>query len=177
MVAFDIGSGMFLKPVIGLTGITSFIRIDMILPLTIIFFTRKWVNKFGTIILYEFLWALAASFVMPMTFNTPGIIKLIPAIIFALVFEILFYIFPSKNDFNLWIAAILGSIINRFSLIGVKILLGFPFMNIIKYSFLIQTVTIIFIAAFSVILTQKLYNKFNKKQFALLYREMKISKQ
>ncbi len=176
MVAFDIGAGMFLKPLLGLTGITAFIRIDMILPLTIIFFTRKWVGKFGTILVYEFLWALAASFVMPMSFDTPGILKMLPAFVFATTFEVLFYYLPQKNNLNLFGAAVLGSVINQFSLIGVKILLGFPFINIVKISFIVQTVTIIFIAVFSVILTNILYKKFNRKQFSLLYREMQITK-
>jgi len=176
MVAFDIGVGMFLKPLLGLTGITAFIRIDMILPLTIIFFTRKWVGKFGTILVYEFLWALSASFVMPMSFDTPGILKMLPAFVFAFTFELLYYYLPKKMNINLWGAAILGSLINQFSLIGVKILLGFPFINIIKISFIIQTITILFIAMFSVLLTNILYKKFNKKQFSLLYREMQITK-
>jgi len=176
MVAFDIGVGMFLKPLLGLTGLTAFIRIDMILPLTIIFFTRKWINKFGTIFVYEFLWALAASFVMPMSFDTPGILKLLPAFVFAFVFELLYYYLPKKMNFNIWGAAILGSLINQFSLIGVKLALGFPFLNIIKFSFIIQTATLVFIASFAVFLSNKLDKKFNRKEFSLLYRNIQIDK-
>ena len=176
MVAFDIGVGMFLKPLLGLTGITAFIRIDMILPLTIIFFTRKWIGKVGTIFVYEFLWALAASFVMPMSFDTPGILKLLPAFIFALVFELLYYYLPKKMNINIWGAALLGSVINQFSLIGIKILLGFPFLNIVKISFIIQTITIFFVAVFAVILSNILDKKFNRKQFSLLYRDIQLNK-
>jgi hypothetical protein len=146
MVAFDIAMGMFLKPLLGLTGITAFIRIDMILPLAIIFFTRRWVNKFGTIIVYELLWAIAASFVMPMSFDTPGLLKLLAAFVFSLTFELLYYFLPKKHNINIWVSAILGSILNKVVLLGIKIMLGFPFMNIVKYSFFIQLGTMVFIA-------------------------------
>ena len=176
MVAFDIGSGMFLKPLLGLTGITSFIRLDMILPLTIIFFTRRWVGKFGTIIFYEFLWALVASFVMPTSFDTPGILKILPAFIFAIVFELLYFYLPKKNNFNIYATAIISSVLNKFLLMGVKVILGYPLKNIVIFSFWVQSVTIIFVSIFSIYLSDILYEKFNKKHFSLLYREMDITK-
>jgi len=176
MVAIDIGSGIFMKPLLGALGVTAFIRIDMILPLTIIFFTRKKIGKFGTIILYEFLWAFSASFVMPMSFDTPGILKLLPAFIFAITFEVLFYYLPKKYNINMWGAAIIGVIINQFTLLGVKILLGLPFLNIVKVSFAVQSVSIIGVALFSVYMALLLLRRFSSEKFNLLFRNIDFQK-
>ena len=176
MVAIDIATGMFSKPIFGALGITAFVRVDMILPLTIIFFTGDRIGKFGTIILYEFLWAVAASFVMPMSFDTPGMLKLLPAFIFALTFEILFYYLPKRYNINLWGAAIIGVLIHQFTLLGVKLLLGLPFLNIVKVSFIIQSISIIGIAIFSVLITIFLIKHLSNEKFNLLFRSIDFQK-
>lgn len=172
MVAIDISHGIFLKPVMNSTGITNFIKIDMIIPLAIMFLTRKMIDKFGTLIIYEVLWCIASSFIIPFTFDTPGLLKLIPALLFGIVFELLYSFTPKTKSINLWISVIAGNFINKFILLGFKLIMGIPFINIIKAFFMVQLFTSIIVSIIAGFMTLLIYKKLNLNKSNSIYRKL-----
>ncbi|MBN2694322.1 hypothetical protein JXR93_06635, partial [bacterium] len=174
VVAIDLASGVVLKPITSFIGISSIIKIEMIIPFALIFYVRNSIPKFGAIIIYELLWGLGASFLIPMSFKTPGLLKLIPAFMFALTFEILFFALPKRKSLYLWGSAIIGTLLNHVFMGGFKYLMGFPFTSLYKTVFLTQMATYSIVAILALLLSFSLEKKFSRDKLLRRFRTIEL---
>ncbi len=174
IVAIDLASGVVLKPISSLIGVSSIIKIEMIVPFALIFYVRNSIPKFGAIIIYELLWALGASFLIPMSFKAPGLLKVIPALLFALTFELMFFLLPKRKSIYLWVSAIVGVLLNHIFMGGFKYLMGFPFTSLYQKIFLTQMATYLVVAILALFLSFSLEKRFSKDKLLKKFRTIEI---
>ena len=153
MIGLDFAFGLIVRPFLNPTGILEFVRIDMIVPLMMMFTTRLVVDKFGTLILYELIWGILAVAAMPASFGIPGFFKLIPALTYGIILDTCMQIFKDKNYIRLLIAGILGGFVNQCALLGIKLLFGMPLSSFVKILFGVNLFTIFIINIIAIHLT------------------------
>jgi len=141
MIGLDFAYGLVVGPILTATGILEIIRIDMIIPIMMMLFTRLVVDKFGTLIIYEFVWVILAIMAKPSSFALPGFLKIIPALAYGLILDSCMQIFRSNLYGRLIAAGIAGGIVNQFILVGIRILFGMPWSNAVKIILGINIVT------------------------------------
>ena len=88
MIGLDYAYGMVVGPILSATGVLEVVRIDMIVPVMMMLVTRLVVDKFGTLIIYEFVWGLLAILTKPTSFGgIPAFMKLVPAVAYGLILD------------------------------------------------------------------------------------------
>ena len=158
MVAADIGIGFIVKPVLGTVGIDQVIRLDLILPTAFHILARLLIDRFGTVLLYEFIWGVIAMLTMPASYaSLPGPAKLIPALINGLVLDSLLQLFKSKPVLRVTLAAVVGGCVSMAALMVVRVTFGFPWSRVVKILLGIQMGTGILVYAAGAILGLKIW--------------------
>ena len=156
MVAADIGIGFIVKPVLGAIGIDQVIRLDLLLPMAFHILARMLIDRFGTVVLYEFIWGVIAMLTMPTSYaSLPGPAKLIPALINGLVLDSLLQLFRNKPALRVTVAAVLGGCISMAALMTVRVAFGFPWSKVVKILLGVQMGTGILVYAAGAILGYK----------------------
>ena len=141
MIGLDFAYGLVVGPILTATGILEFIRLDMIIPVMMMLVTRLVVDKFGTLIIYEFVWVILAILAKPASFGLPGFLKLFPALAYGLILDSCMQLFKSKPYLRLFIAGIAGGTINQFSLLGIRMLFGMPWSRAVQLLMGVNLVT------------------------------------
>ncbi len=133
MVAADVGMGFIVKPLLGITGLDQVIRLDLILPTAFMILTRLMIGRFGTVLLYELIWGVIATLVMPTSFgNLPGPVKLVPALVNGLILDSLLELFKNRPVVRVAIAAVVGGAAGTASLMLIRVAFGFPWSKVVK---------------------------------------------
>jgi len=154
MIGLDFAYGMVVGPLLSATGVLEIIRIDMIIPIMMMLTTRLVVDKFGTLIVYEFVWGVLAMVARPASFAAmPGFLKLIPALTYGIMLDSLMELFKQKLYARILIAGVVGSIVYQFVFTGMRILYGLPWSEAVQILFGIRLVTTIVVNVLAIHLT------------------------
>jgi hypothetical protein len=158
MVAADIGMGFVIKPVLGITGIDQIIRLDLVVPTAFHILARLLVDRFGTVVLYEFTWGVIAMLTMPTSYaSIPGPAKLIPALISGLLLDSLLELFKNHPVYRVSVAAIVGGCVSTAGLMAVRVAFGFPWSRVVKILLSVQMGTNVFVYGVGAILGLKVW--------------------
>ncbi|KPK95736.1 hypothetical protein AMJ80_03940 [bacterium SM23_31] len=153
MIGLDFAFGLIVKPILTASGIGEFIRIDLIVPTMMLLITRLVIDKFGTLIIYEFVWSILAVIAMPASFGLPGFLKIIPAVIYGFILDSFMELFKNHLYIRIFVACIIGGIINQFALMGVKLLYGMPWSEVVQLLLGINIATSLIVNIIAVHLT------------------------
>jgi hypothetical protein len=132
MIGLDFAYGLVVGPILSATGILEVIRIDMIIPIMMMLTTRLVVDKFGTLIIYEFIWVILAILSRPGSFGLPGFMKIIPAVAYGIILDSCMELFRNKLYLRLLIAGVVGGVINHFALFGIRVMFGLPWSKAVQ---------------------------------------------
>jgi hypothetical protein len=158
MVAADISIGFIVKPVLGAIGIDQVIRLDLILPTAFHILVRLLIDRFGTVLLYEFVWGTIAMLTMPTSYaSLPGPTKLIPALINGLVLDSLLQLFKNRAALRVTMAAVVGGCVSMAALMAVRVAFGFPWSKVVKILLGVQMGTGLFVYAAGAMLGLKVW--------------------
>jgi hypothetical protein len=158
MVAADISIGFIVKPVLGAIGIDQLIRLDLILPTAFHILVRLLIDRFGTILLYEFVWGIIAMLTMPTSYaSLPGPAKLIPALINGLILDSLLQFFKNRPALRVTIAAVVGGCVSMAALMTVRVAFGFPWSKVVKILLGVQMGTGLLVNAAGAMLGLKIW--------------------
>jgi len=128
MIAADFGFGLIVKPLLGASHITDVIRVDLIVPTMLLLVTRLIVDKFGTLILYELLIGMLAMLAWPQSYGVPGPLKLPLFAAKGLVWDLSMSALRPWLGPRLFVTAILGETVSATAAMGIKVLLGLPWV-------------------------------------------------
>jgi len=145
MIGLDFAYGLIVSPLLNATGILEFIRIDMVIPIMMMLVTRLVVDRFGTLIIYEFIWVVLAILARPSSFGLPGFFKLFPALVYGMILDSCMQLFPRHVYPRLLIAGVIGGVVNQFALFGIRLLFGLPWSSAVKIVVGINILTTIII--------------------------------
>ncbi|MBD3167264.1 hypothetical protein GF324_11740 [bacterium] len=141
MIAADFGSGLVIKNLLAPTHILDLIRIDMIVPIVLMLVTRRLLDRFGVLILYETVWGICSVFAMPAAFGLPGLLKLLPAVTQGIILDTLMSLFRRFHRLRFYISALLGGTLSFFAYFGIRLALGYPWNEVIRALFSVQLLT------------------------------------
>ncbi len=144
MIGLDFALGLVLRPVLAATGVLEVIRVDMILPIMMMLITRLVVDKYGTLILYEFVFGILAILAEPASFGgIPGFLKIIPAVMYGVILDSLMSLLRTRLYPRLLIAGVIGGTVNLFCFMGIRLLFGMPWSRVVQVMFGINLATTI----------------------------------
>ncbi|NJB66564.1 hypothetical protein GGQ74_000204 [Desulfobaculum xiamenense] len=141
IIAMDFSLGMILKNVLEPTGLLAIVRVDLVVPVMLVLLTRLIIDRFGTLIVYELVFATLAMAAMPASYGLPGPLKLIPALAQGLTYDVLLSALAGLPRARLYAAAILGGIVSTCVLMLLKVALGMPWFCVTKVLFGTQMAT------------------------------------
>ena len=158
MIGLDFAYGIIVGPLLSATGVMEFIRLDMIIPIMMMLITRLVVDRFGTLIIYEFVWVVLAILARPSSFGLPGFFKLFPALAYGLILDSCMQLFPRRVYPRILIAGVIGGVVNQFALFGIRMLFGLPWSAAVKIVMGVNILTTIIINLLAVHLTYLVWN-------------------
>ncbi|MFC1562772.1 hypothetical protein ACFL4Z_01830 [candidate division KSB1 bacterium] len=158
MIGLDFALGLIVKPIISASGIGEFIRIDLIVPTVMLLVTRLVIDKFGTLIIYEFVWSTLAVIAMPTSFGLPGFLKIIPAVLYGIILDSFMELFKNRLYIRILIAGVLGGVINQFALVGIRLLFGLPWSEVVQLLLGINIITNLIVSIIAVHLALLIWN-------------------
>ena len=158
MIGLDFAYGLVVGPLLGATGILEFIRLDMIVPIMMMLVTRLVVDRFGTLVIYEFVWVVLAMLARPSSFGLPGFFKLFPALAYGLILDSCMELFPRRIYPRLLIAGVVGGVVNQFALFGIRMLFGLPWSTAVRIVMGINLLTTVAINILAVHLAYLVWN-------------------
>lgn len=141
MIAADFGSGLLIKNLLAPTHILNVIRIDMIIPIVLMLLTRKLIDRFGVLILYETTWGLLSAFAMPAAFGLPGLLKLLPAVTQGVVLDSLMSLLKRYHRVRFYFSAVVGGTLSMIAYFALRIALGYPWNEVIQALIGVQLLT------------------------------------
>ena len=141
MIAADFGFGLAVKNLLAPTHILSVVRIDMVVPITLMLVTRKMVDRFGVLLLYEGVWGLFSVFAMPSAFGLPGFLKLIPALSQGLILDSLMSLLRRYHKVRFFISAVCGGFLASAAFFGLRLALGMPWVRVVQLLFGVRMAT------------------------------------
>jgi len=142
MIGLDFAYGMVVGPLLSATGILELIRVDMIIPVMMMLTTRLVVDKFGTLIVYEFVWGVLAMIARPASFAAmPGFMKLAPALIYGIMLDSLMELFKDRLYVRILVAGVVGGVVYQFAFTGMRVLYGLPWSEAVQILLGIRLVT------------------------------------
>lgn len=141
LIGLDFAYGLVVGPLLSATGILEIIRIDMVVPIMMMLVARLVVDRFGTLIVYEFVWVILAILAKPSSFGLPGFLKLFPALAYGLILDTLMSVVPGRLYVRLVVTAVVGGVVNHAVLMGFRVLLGMPWSTAVQVLFGINLVT------------------------------------
>lgn len=159
MIAADFGFGMVVKNLLLPTHILDIIRLDMVIPITVLLLTRKLVDRFGILSLYEGIWGLFSVFAMPSAFGLPGFVKLIPAISQGIIMDSFMSLFKPFPKIRFLLTSILGGILSTTVYFGLKLALGMPWSTVVKVLFGVQMATNIVVWTISAVIAEVVWKR------------------
>lgn len=166
MIALDFAFGLVVRPLLTATGVFEIIRVDMIVPLMLMLVTRLVVDRFGVLILYEFVWGLLAVIAMPTSYGLPGLLKLIPSLAYGIILDSFMQLFPRRTLLRLSLASIVGGVINQFVFLGIKMAFGLPWSTAVKILFGINLVTHLLVTSLAAGLSLLVWNAVRRSGWA-----------
>ncbi|HTY36210.1 MAG TPA: hypothetical protein VMH23_03815 [Bacteroidota bacterium] len=132
IITADFAFGLVAKNVLAPTQVLNIIRIDMIVPVMLMLVTRRILDRFGVLILYELVWGTFSVFAMPAAFGLPGLLKILPAVAQGIILDGLMSIFHRMERLQLYVTAGIGGILSSVVLYALKIALGTPWSAVVK---------------------------------------------
>jgi len=153
MIGLDFAYGLVVGPLLTATGVLEIIRIDMIVPIMMLLVTRLVVDRFGTLIVYEFVWVTLAILARPGAMGLPGFFKFLPALGYGLILDACMSSVRRPLYLRLIIAGVIGGVVNQFSMLGIRILFGMPWSTAVQALLGINILTTVIINLLAVQLT------------------------
>ncbi|RKY83785.1 hypothetical protein DRP98_06415 [candidate division KSB1 bacterium] len=164
MIAADFGFGLVVKNLLSPTHILSIVRVDMIVPIMLMLITRKIVDRFGILILYEGVWGLFSVFAMPAAFGLPGFLKLIPALSQGIILDSLMSLLRRYHRTRFFISAIWGGFLSSVAFFGLRLALGYPWVRVVQLLFGIRMLTGLLVWACGATLALSVWEKIKDTQ-------------
>jgi hypothetical protein len=146
MIAADFGFGLFAKPLLSATHVSSIIRLDLIVPTMLMLVTRLVVDKFGTLTLYEVLIACLAMLAWPTSFGLPGPLKLPVFALKGLIWDVSMSALRPWLVPRLFVTAMAGEIVAKAVAVGFQVLLGVPWRPLTQVLWGVQLITTLLVA-------------------------------
>ena len=165
MIGLDFAYGLVVGPILTATGVLEFIRVDMIVPIMMLLVTRLVVDRFGTLVVYEFVWVMLAILARPGTMGLPGFFKFLPALGYGLILDACMSTVRRPLYLRLLVAGVIGGIVNQFSILGIKMLFGMPWSAAVQVLLGINLLTTVIVNLLGVQLADndiKKTNTFNE---------------
>ena len=160
LIGLDFAYGIIVGPLLTATGILEIIRVDMIIPIMLMLTARLVVDKFGTLVLYEFVWVILAMLAKPGSFGgIPVFMKLIPALSYGLILDCCMELFKNRLYMRLFLAAVIGGIVNQFVFMWIRILFGLPWSTAVQMILGIKILTTIAVNAIAVHVTYLVWKR------------------
>ncbi len=175
MIGLDFAYGLIVGPLLSATGVLEFIRLDMVIPIMMMLITRLVVDRFGTLIIYEFVWVVLAILARPSSFGLPGFFKLFPALAYGLILDSCMQLFPRRVYPRLLIAGVIGGVVNLFALFGIRVLFGMPWSNAVRIVMGINILTTIIINLLAVHLTHLVWKGVSRTGWVTRIRAWRTS--
>ncbi len=166
MIALDFAFGLVIRPLLTAAGVFEIIRVDMIVPLMLMLVTRLVVDRFGVLILYEFVWGLLAVIAMPTSFGLPGLLKLVPSLAYGIILDSFMQMFRRHTPVRLILASVVGGAINQFAFLGIKVAFGLPWSTAVKILFGINLFTHTIVAGLAAVLALLVWNAAQRSGWA-----------
>ena len=132
IITADFAFGLVAKNLLAPTPILNFVRIDMIVPVMLMLLTRRILDRFGVLILYEFVWGTFSVFAMPAAFGLPGMLKIVPAVAQGIFLDGLMSLFRRMESVQLYVTAIVGGVLSSVVLYALKVALGTPWSVVVQ---------------------------------------------
>ena len=149
IITADFAFGLVAKNILAPTQILSIVRIDMVVPVMLMLLTRRILDRFGVLILYEFVWGTFSVFAMPGAFGLPGLLKIVPAVVQGIFLDTWMSLLRRFEKTKLYITAVAGGILSSIALYALKVALGTPWSAVVKVLLGVQMISncIIWISA------------------------------
>ncbi|MCD6335587.1 MAG: hypothetical protein J7M27_09685 [Candidatus Latescibacteria bacterium] len=141
MIAADFGFGLVVKNLLSPTHILSVVRVDLVVPIMLMLVTRKIVDRFGILTLYEGVWGLFSVFAMPGAFGLPGFLKLIPALAQGIILDTSMSLLRRYHKVRFFISAVCGGFLASVAHLGLRLALGYPWVRVVQLMFGVRTLT------------------------------------
>jgi len=170
VVALDFAIGQLSKSLLHASGITSFIRVDMFIPVVLWMLTRLIVDRFGVLTAYQFGWGTLAIFAFPGAM-LPGPLKLIPAVIQGLLHDAGFSLFRRFPRGRVFVSAIVGGFLSKVVVMLLRVqVLGLPWTKVTQALFGMQAVTSIVLNAAAAALALVVWARIRNLQITRMLR-------
>jgi hypothetical protein len=141
VVALDFAFGLVFKSLIHASGISTFVRLEMIVPVMLWMLTRLIVDRFGVLTAYQLGWASLAIFMLPGAM-LPGPLKLIPALIQGVLHDAVLSLLRRYPRGRIYASAIAGGLLGNAMVMLLRVwVLGLPWSTVTKALFGIQAAT------------------------------------
>lgn len=147
MIAADFGFGVVVKPLLDAAHVTDVIRLDLVVPTMLLLITRLIVDKFGTLVLYEVLIGALAMLAWPQSFGAPGPLKLPLFAAKGFIWDLSMSALRPWLVPRLFVTAIVGEMTSTAAAMGIKILLGLPWVPLTQVLLGVRLVTTVVIGA------------------------------
>jgi len=146
MVALDFAAGQLAKSILQASGVGGFIRLDMLIPVTLWMLTRLAVDRFGVLAAYQFAWGMLALFAFPGAI-LPGPLKLIPAVLQGLICDAGFSLLPRCPRARVLVAAGVGALAGKVMIAFLRVqVLGLPWTRVTQTLFGVQALTSVLVS-------------------------------
>ena len=146
MVALDFAAGQLAKSILQAPGVGGFIRLDMLIPVTLWMLTRLVVDRFGVLAAYQFAWGMLALFAFPGAI-LPGPLKLIPAVLQGLICDAGFSLLPRCPRARVLVAAGVGALAGKVMIAFLRVqVLGLPWTRVTQTLFGVQALTSVLVS-------------------------------
>ncbi len=142
MIGLDFAWGMVVGPLLSAAGVLEVVRIDMVVPVAMMLVTRLVIDRFGTLVVYEFVWGVLAALARPASFgNIPAFMKIVPAVIYGLILDCLMELFRNRRLLRLNVAAVAGGAANQAAFLLIRMLFGLPWSGVVQLLFGVSLIT------------------------------------
>jgi hypothetical protein len=170
IVALDFACGQLLKSLLHASGITSFIRLDMAIPVVLWMLTRLIVDRFGVLVAYQFAWGTLAIFAFPGAM-LPGPLKLIPAVIQGLLHDAGFSLFRRFPRGRVFVSAIVAGFLSSISIAVLRVeVLHLPWTKLTQALFGLQAATSVVVNAAAAALALVIWARIRNLQITRMLR-------
>lgn len=164
-VSMDFAFGFVMKAALHATGITQFIRVEMIVPTMLLMLAAQSLNRFGTMTLYQVAWATLATVALPGAI-VPGPLKLVPAFCQGLACDLIFYALRGRGRAQIYLTAIVGGLISSMIFMAIRIMLGLPWAPATQFLFAFRLMTSVLVDAFGAYLAILIWQRVRQTPLA-----------
>jgi len=152
LVALDLSLGVVTKHLLGATGMTNALRLDMLVPVALFVIARESIDHFGCLVLYEAAWGILAMLFLPMTV-VPGPLKLVPLLLQGATMDAAFSLTRRLGRLRPHVAVIAGGFVSHVVVFSFRVwVLGLPWSRLTKVLFGVQQLSSVIIGVGGVLL-------------------------